>query len=31
MKFIAHDYQSYAIEFIKKNPIVALILDMGLG
>lgn len=31
MKFNPHDYQKYAIEFIKKNPIAALLLDMGLG
>lgn len=31
MKFIPHDYQKFAIEFVKKNKIAALILDMGLG
>lgn len=31
MKFIAHDYQKYAIKFIEENPITALLLDMGLG
>ncbi|MDE5937073.1 MAG: DEAD/DEAH box helicase [Ruminococcus sp.] len=31
MKFKPHDYQKYAIDFIKKNPISALLLDMGLG
>mgnify|MGYP002643285249 CR=1 FL=1 len=31
MKFIPHSYQKYAIEFIEKNPISALLLDMGLG
>ena len=31
MKFIPHNYQQYAIEFIKKNPVSALFLDMGLG
>lgn len=31
MKFNPHDYQKYAIQFIKKNPIAALLLDMGLG
>lgn len=31
MKFIPHSYQKYAIEFIEKNPIFALLLDMGLG
>ena len=31
MKFIPHDYQKYAIEYIKSHPITALFLDMGLG
>ena len=31
MKFNPHDYQKYATQFIKKNPIAALLLDMGLG
>lgn len=31
MKFKPHDYQEYAIDFIKKNSISALLLDMGLG
>lgn len=31
MKYSPHDYQKYAIDFIIKNPIVALLLDMGLG
>lgn len=31
MKFKPHDYQKYAIDFIKKNPVSALLLDMGLG
>ncbi len=26
-----HDYQEYAIDFIKEHPIAALLLDMGLG
>ena len=26
-----HDYQKYAIEYIKSHPIIALFLDMGLG
>ena len=26
-----HDYQRYCVEFIKRNPIAALLLDMGLG
>ena len=31
MKFIPHDYQRYAAEFIITHPISALPLDMGLG
>ncbi len=31
MKFIPHDYQKYAIQFIEEHPIAALFLDMGLG
>lgn len=31
MKFIPHDYQKTAIEFIKKNKVAGLLLDMGLG
>ena len=31
MKFIPHSYQKYAVEFIEKNPISALLLDKGLG
>jgi len=31
MKFIPHDYQQFAIDFLKKEPVAALILDMGLG
>lgn len=31
MKFTPHDYQRYAIEYIKSHPITALFLDMGLG
>ncbi|GHU52879.1 DEAD/DEAH box helicase [Clostridia bacterium] len=31
MKFIPHDYQQYAIQFLEKESITALILDMGLG
>lgn len=26
-----HDYQEYAVGFIKEHPIAALLLDMGLG
>jgi len=31
MKYKAHEYQSFATEFILLNPISCLILDMGLG
>lgn len=31
MKFIPHDYQQYAIDFIKNNEVAAILLDMGLG
>ena len=31
MEFIPHDYQKYAIEYIKKHPVSAVLLDMGLG
>ena len=31
MKFMPHEYQKYAIEYIKSHPITALFLDMGLG
>ena len=31
MKFISHDYQQYAIDFIKNNEIAAILFDMGLG
>lgn len=31
MKFIPHDYQRFAMEFVKDNQIASLILDMGLG
>jgi len=31
MKFMPHDYQKYAISFLKNNPISLLLLDMGLG
>jgi len=31
MKYEPHNYQTYAVEFIKNNPISALLLDMGLG
>lgn len=31
MEYIAHKYQDYAIKFIKKSKVSALLLDMGLG
>ena len=31
MKFIPHEYQKYAIEYILNHDISALLLDMGLG
>jgi SNF2 family DNA or RNA helicase len=31
MKFIPHGYQEFAIKFIKEHPVVACIMDMGLG
>lgn len=31
MKFIPHDYQQYAAEFIKGHREAAVFLDMGLG
>lgn len=31
MKFIPHDYQQHVINYIEKNPIAAVFLDMGLG
>ena len=31
MKYSPHSYQKYAIDFILKNPVAALLLDMGLG
>lgn len=31
MKFVSHDYQKYAIDYIKTHPVTALFLDMGLG
>ncbi len=31
MKFIAHDYQQYAINYIENHPVAAIFLDMGLG
>lgn len=29
MKFVSHDYQKYAIDYIKTHPVTALFLDMG--
>jgi hypothetical protein len=31
MKFIPHEYQSYAIDYIEKHKATAVLLDMGLG
>jgi hypothetical protein len=31
MKFIPHDYQRYATEYIKEKSVAAVFLDMGLG
>lgn len=31
MKYVPHDYQSYATEFIEKHSVAAVLLDMGLG
>ena len=31
MKYVPHDYQQYATEYIKSHPIAAVLLDMGLG
>lgn len=31
MKFIPHDYQRYAVDFIENHPVSCLLLDMGLG
>ena len=31
MKYNPHDYQTYAIDFIKNHKVSALLLDMGLG
>lgn len=31
MRFVAHDYQRFAIDFITEHPCSALFLDMGLG
>lgn len=31
MKYNPHDYQIYAINFIKEHPVAAILLDMGMG
>ena len=31
MKYVPHDYQTYATDFILMHPIAAVLLDMGLG
>ncbi len=31
MKFIPHDYQKFAVRFVKEHAEVLLLLDMGLG
>lgn len=31
MKFIPHDYQRYAIDYIFEKSVAAIVLDMGLG
>ncbi len=31
MKFIPHDYQKFAVGFVKTHPEALLLLDMGLG
>lgn len=31
MKYVPHDYQQYATEYIETHPIAAVLLDMGLG
>ena len=31
MKFIPHEYQKFAVEYIKNHKISAVLLDMGLG
>ena len=31
MKYVPHDYQTYATDFILTHPIAAVLLDMGLG
>ena len=31
MRYKPHDYQKYAINFIKEHPIAAILLDMGMA
>ena len=31
MQYNPHDYQKYAIDYIKSHPVSAILLDMGLG
>ena len=31
MKYVPHDYQTYATEFIEEHSVAAVLLDMGLG
>ena len=31
MKFVPHEYQRYATEYIMNHPVAAIFLDMGLG
>jgi hypothetical protein len=31
MKFIPHDYQQYAVDYLLEKPVTAVFLDMGLG
>ncbi len=31
MKFIPHDYQQYAIDYLLEKSVAAIFLDMGLG
>jgi hypothetical protein len=31
MKFIPHEYQQYAVDYLLEKPLAAIFLDMGLG
>lgn len=31
MKFIPHEYQQYAVDYLLEKPVAAIFLDMGLG